>query len=55
MEIEAKCGACGTRFSLPDEVLKGFWRDGNGKGELNAQPLKFADELKVNYEPDSFD
>ncbi len=28
MEIEGKCGACSTRFSLPDNVLQGFWRNG---------------------------
>lgn len=46
MEIEAKCGKCGTRFSLPDNVLQGFWRNGNGDKELEAQPLKFTEQIQ---------
>ena len=46
MEIEAKCGVCETKFSLPDNVLRGFWRNGgNGNGDLAPQPFKLTFEL----------
>jgi DNA-directed RNA polymerase subunit RPC12/RpoP len=42
MEIEAICGDCPTRFAVPDEVLKGFWR-GNNSGPV--MPLTVSGEL----------
>ena len=44
MELEAVCGDCGTRFPVPDNVLRGFWR---GKDSEPALPLKSIDELAL--------
>lgn len=47
MEIEAKCGVCSTRFSLPDNVLQGFWR--NGEVDKEIQPLSFTGCLQEEF------
>jgi len=48
MEIEGKCGACTARFSLPDKVLQGFWRNGKVNKE-SANPLNFTEVLEESF------
>ncbi len=44
MELEALCSDCGTRFPVPDNVLRGFWR-----GE-NKTPVKVPSGLDIDEE-----
>ncbi len=45
MEIEGKCGICSTRFALPDNVLRGFWRNGGGNKDP-ANPFRISEGLE---------
>lgn len=47
MEIEAKCNDCPTQFAVPDNVLRGFWRNSN---EVKLQPLKVKDGIEFEDE-----